>query len=143
MRGQTTSPARSASLIDSNMRLLLDTHSLLWALGEPALLSQKAREPLNARENIVYVSVVSLWECAIKASLGKLRLPGDFFEALAPAGFEWLPIALPHLNAYVELPMHHRDPFDRMIAAVAQVEGVPVVSSDVAFDEVGVKRVWG
>ena len=133
MRGQTTSPARSASLIDSNMRLLLDTHSLLWALGEPALLSQKAREALNARENIVYVSVVSLWECAIKASLGKLRLPGDFFEALAPAGFEWLPIALPHLNAYVELPMHHRDPFDRMLVAQALHEQLALVTRDQAI----------
>ncbi|MGD8957997.1 MAG: type II toxin-antitoxin system VapC family toxin [Chromatiaceae bacterium] len=115
------------------MRLLLDTHSLLWALGEPALLSQKAREALNARENIVYVSVVSLWECAIKASLGKLRLPGDFFEALAPAGFEWLPIALPHLNAYVELPMHHRDPFDRMLVAQALHEQLALVTRDQAI----------
>ncbi len=124
--------------MNSAVRLLLDTHSLLWALGEPTALRQEARDALNARENIVYVSVASLWECATKASLGKLRLPGSFFEALEPAGFELLPIALQHLDAYLELPMHYRDPSDRMLVAQAAREQLILITRDQAIRKYGV-----
>ena len=85
---------------------------------------------IDAQENIVYVSMASLWECAIKASLGKLTLPGSFFEALGPAGFELLAIELQHIEAYSKLPMHHRDPFDRMLVAQAIREQLILVTRD-------------
>ncbi len=112
------------------MRLLLDTHSLLWALGQPENLRTEARQLIDAEENIVYVSMASLWECAITASLGKLALPGSFFEALGPAGFELLPIELQHVEAYSKLPMHHRDPFDRMLFALALHEQLILLTRD-------------
>lgn len=138
MNGLTMLPVSSASSTDSAMRLLLDTHSFLWALGEPTALRQEARDALNASDNIVYVSVASLWECAIKASLGKLRLPDSFFQALAPAGYELLPIALQHLETYLELPMHHRDPFDRLLVAQATREQLILVTRDRAISKYAV-----
>ena len=120
------------------MRFLVDTHALLWALCEPSALSPAARDAIADPSNLIVVSSVSLWECAIKAPLGKLRLPGSFFEALAPAGFELLPIALQHLEAYLELPMHHRDPFDRMLVAQAVHEQLILITRDRAIRKYGV-----
>ena len=97
------------------MRFLVDTHAMLWALGEPSALSQVARETIADPSNLIVVSTASLWECAIKASIGKLDLPEDFFDSIREAGYEVMAIWISHLNVYRTLPMHHRDPFDRML----------------------------
>ena len=112
------------------MGYLLDTHSLLWALGEPDALSNRARAAIGDTGSIVQVSTASLWECAIKASIGKLELPEEFFDAVTMAGFEELQIRIPHLEVYVALPMHHRDPFDRMLVAQATTESLTLISND-------------
>lgn len=112
------------------MRVLLDTHTLLWALHQPAALSTTAQEVIGSAENLVCVSLVSLWECAIKSSVGKLDLPADFFEAIPKAGYCVLQIEIPHLTAYRGLPMHHRDPFDRLLVAQAQISGLVLVTRD-------------
>lgn len=109
---------------------LLDTRSLLWALGEPDALSNRARAAIGDTGSIVQVSTASLWECAIKASIGKLDLPEEFFDAVTMAGFEELQIRIPHLEIYVALPMHHRDSFDRMLVAQATAESLTLVSND-------------
>jgi len=112
------------------MRCLVDTHALLWALGEPSALSSTAREALADPANVVVVSSASLWECAIKASIGKLDLPEDFFGSIPELGYEVLPIRISHLNVYRTLPMHHRDPFDRMLVAQAKAEALTLISRD-------------
>ena len=112
------------------MRLLLDTHALLWALGMPEKLHPDAREALPSEDSIVYVSMASLWECAIKTIIGKLTLPKGFFEALPPTGFELLHIEPQHLDIYTQLPLHHRAPFDRILVAQAKHEQLILVTRD-------------
>ena len=112
------------------MRFLVDTHALLWALGEPSTLSSEARDALADPSNLIVVSSASLWECAIKASIGKLDLPEDFFDSIPEAGYEVMPIRISHLNVYRTLPTHHRDPFDRMLVAQARAETLTLISRD-------------
>lgn len=112
------------------MKLLLDTHVLLWALAEPERLSDRARSAIEARRNTLYVSAASAWEIEIKRSLGKLEAPEALEDALASLGASELPIRLAHAEALRALPMHHRDPFDRMLVAQARVESLVLISAD-------------
>jgi PIN domain nuclease of toxin-antitoxin system len=112
------------------MRFLVDTHAMLWALGEPSALSSAAREAISDPANLVVVSSASLWECAIKASIGKLDLPEDFFDSIPEVGYEVLPIRISHLNVYRTLPVHHRDPFDRILVAQAKAEALTLITRD-------------
>jgi PIN domain nuclease of toxin-antitoxin system len=112
------------------MRYLVDTHALLWALSEPRALSAAARDAIADPANLIVVSSASLWECAIKASIGKLEVPEDFFDSVPEAGYEVLPIRSSHLNAYRTLPMHHRDPFDRILVAQARADALVLISRD-------------
>jgi PIN domain nuclease of toxin-antitoxin system len=112
------------------MRFLVHTHALLWALGEPSTLSRQARDALADPSNLIVVSSASLWECAIKASIGKLDLPEDFFDSIPEAGYEVMPIRTSHLNLYRTLPMHHRAPVDRMLVAQARAEALTLISRD-------------
>ena len=112
------------------MGYLLDTHSLLWALGKPDALSDRAKTAISDANNIIHVSTASLRECAIKVSIGKLELPEEFFVAVTRAGFEELQIRIPHLEVYGGLPMHHRDPFDRILVAQAIAESLTLISRD-------------
>ena len=112
------------------MNLLLDTHAVLWALAEPALLSEPARTALENAQNEVFVSVVSAWEIAIKRALGKLDAPDDLEAAIGAQGFEPLHLTFHHAAQAGGLPPHHRDPFDRMLIAQAQAEGLTIVTRD-------------
>lgn len=128
------------------MRAILDTHGLLWFLEGDARLSGPARGIIEDGGNEMLVSVASLWEMAVKHSLGKLEL-GEPFGELIPAqleanAFSVLNIGLPHVNEVASLPFHHRDPFDRMIIAQALVDGLPVIGVDPVFDAYGVDRIW-
>ena len=128
------------------MNLLLDTQSLLWFVLDDSRLSQKARQSIISADGPVFVSPASLWEIAIKISLGKYALPAPFAafwdDQLLTNNFTLLPISMSHTARVVDLPFHHRDPFDRLIIAQSLVEGTPVASSDEMFDRYGVKRVW-
>ncbi len=112
------------------MRLLLDTHCLLWTLGMPERLHPDARQALASENSIVYVSMASLWECAIKTTIGKLKLPKEFFAHCPPPGFELLHIEPPHVILYTQLPLHHRDPFDRILIAQAKHEQLILMTRD-------------
>ncbi|HEX3172705.1 MAG TPA: type II toxin-antitoxin system VapC family toxin [Solirubrobacterales bacterium] len=112
------------------MRLLLDTNALLWILMAPDRLRKTTAEAIRSEESEVWASVVSPWEFAIKASHGKLRAPDDLSVRLDLARVSLLPISLRHADAVASLPHHHRDPFDRMLVAQAQVEGLTLVTSD-------------
>ena len=128
------------------MRLLLDTHALLWFVEDNTRLSARARRRIEAEQGRVLVSAVSLWEIAIKSSLGKLTMKVPFdelvTEQLQRNAMEILPIAPPHLTRLHALPFHHHDPFDRMLAAQALAELMTLVSCDTAFDAYGVTRLW-
>jgi PIN domain nuclease of toxin-antitoxin system len=114
------------------MRLLLDTHILLWWLAENPSLPDQARELIADPSNAVFVSAVSLWEIWLKQSLGKLALPPDFPKRLAAESFESLPLLAAHTRGVASLPWHHRDPFDRMLIAQAQAADLLLVTADVA-----------
>jgi PIN domain nuclease of toxin-antitoxin system len=126
--------------------LLLDTHAFLWFCQDDPLLSATAKTLIEDPGNQKLVSLASCWEIAIKAGLGKLRLgePSATYipAALARTGFDLLPISLAHATAVESLPLHHRDPFDRLLIAQAQTEAIPLVSGDVALDPYGVRRLW-
>lgn len=112
------------------MHLLVDTHALLWAVENKPKLSQPARLAISDENNVVFVSLASLWEIKIKESLGKIEVPKNFYKNLEPAGYELLPVTLQHIEALGKLPLHHRDPFDRMIVVQAQCEQLVLVTGD-------------
>lgn len=118
------------------MKLLLDTHILLWYLeGHPSLAENK-KLMIEDRRNHVAVSAASLWEITIKISIGKLELMdslADIENTLRQQGIHILPIYTPHLQQLLGLPCHHRDPFDRLLIAQALAEGMTLVSDDAAF----------
>lgn len=112
------------------MHLLLDTHVLLWALADDARLKPDMRHVIADGGNLVFVSAVSVWEIAIKRSLGKLRAPDDLTAQLRDAHFDTLDMTVDHALAVGELPALHRDPFDRMLVAQARVEALTIVTID-------------
>ena len=112
------------------MTLLLDTHTFLWWLDDPALLAESARKAIADGKNLVYVSAAVAWEIAIKRSLGKLDAPEDLEAVMAANRFLPLPVTVPHALAVASLPDHHRDPFDRLLIAQARHEGFQLVSRD-------------
>ena len=111
------------------MRLLLDTHVILWWLGDPAELSGEVKDLLDT-EPSVYISAVSAWEITIKQSLGKLDGPEDLAERIRDSQFTQLPITAGHGVRAGKLPSHHRDLFDRILVAQAQTEGLTILSRD-------------
>jgi PIN domain nuclease of toxin-antitoxin system len=112
------------------VRLLLDSDALIWTLSDPARLSAYAAEKIQDKSNDVRVSVVSVWEIGVKRAKGKLNMPGDLEAMLAEKEFDPLPLATSHALAVEALPHQHHDPFDRMLIAQAQVEGLTLVTSD-------------
>jgi PIN domain nuclease of toxin-antitoxin system len=119
------------------LKLLLDTHLLLWWLDDSPSLSSQAREMIRDPENTVFVSAVSLWEIWLKQSLGKLRLPKDFMERLAAESFESLPLTASQTRQVSLLPWRHRDPFARMLVAQAQAEKLVLLTADGALAAYG------
>ncbi|MGF1575027.1 MAG: type II toxin-antitoxin system VapC family toxin [Cyanophyceae cyanobacterium] len=128
------------------MRLLLDTHALLWFVLEDPRLSIASQSVITNPNNQILVSIASLWEIAIKISIGKYQLSDPFesfwLEQLKLNRFTLLNVAIQHTARIITLPFHHRDPFDRLIIAQALVERIPIVSVDDVFDLYGVSRVW-
>jgi PIN domain nuclease of toxin-antitoxin system len=128
------------------MRILLDTHTLLWFVDASPNLSNQARVWIDDPANQKVVSIVSLWEIAIKHSLGRLALslPLDQYIAthLTPSKVELLPIEILHLLTFAQMPWHHRDPFDRILVAQALTENIPIISADAALDAYAVPRLW-
>jgi PIN domain nuclease of toxin-antitoxin system len=128
------------------VKLLLDTHAFLWFIAGSEKLSATARELIEDSANQPFLSAASLWEMAIKLSLGRLHL-GRPFEDLVPEqmhvnGIQLLGIEVEHVTPVTTLPFHHRDPFDRLLVAQATVEQMPIVSADPAFDAYPIRRLW-
>jgi PIN domain nuclease of toxin-antitoxin system len=116
------------------LRLLLDTHILLWWLADDRRLKAAERNAIADGDATVYVSAATVWEVAIKSQLGRLDIDDEMLEAeMAAGGMIELPIRWRHARAVASLPRHHDDPFDRMLLAQAQVEGLMLVSYDARF----------
>ena len=111
-------------------RLLLDTHALLWWLSDDAQLGEETRRAISNPRNQVYISAASTWEISIKKTIGKLSAPDDMDSIVEDEGFDKLPITLFHGEQAGLLPEHHKDPFDRMLIAQAQAEGLIIVTND-------------
>jgi len=128
------------------MRLLLDSHALLWFWEGNVALSPVARAAIEALDNEKYVSHVTAWEIAIKVSLGKLKLAvsyNDLFPGMLMAhGLCEVPTRLEHFRELLNVPFYHRDPFDRLLIAQTRVEGLTLVSRDTRFREYGVPLLW-
>ncbi len=122
---------------------LVDTHALLWFLGDDEQLSGAARETMESGESVLLASVACFWEMAIKASLGKLTVPKDLPGILREQGFTEFDVTAEHAWAVHELPLtEHRDPFDRLLVAQALVDDLPLISGDAELDQYGIKRRW-
>lgn len=127
------------------MNILLDTHTVLWYLQGNLSLSTNARTIIEQKENALYFSIASLWEIAIKQGLGKLQLQRPFRDlepALSQLSIRILPIAFADTEAYLTLPLHHRDPFDRMLVSQAINHSLRLVSQDTQLDAYPIERLW-
>jgi len=128
------------------MNLLLDTHAFLWFCDGSSNLSSSARTAIEDPENTVFVSQISAWEVAIKASLSKLTLSVPFNrlfpDAIMANGFKILATEFQHFEKLLTLPFHHRDPFDRLLLAQALTEGMTIVTRDDQFSNYGVPLIW-
>lgn len=132
--------------MESRLRLLLDTHALIWWLAGDLALSRRAREAIVDESNDVAVSAASAMEVATKFRIGKLDgaalLARDFEAIVASQGFSELPITVHHARLAGEMNIEHRDPFDRFLIAQAQVENMVLVSNEALFDTFAVQRLW-
>jgi PIN domain nuclease of toxin-antitoxin system len=124
------------------VKVLLDTHALLWALEGSAKLSKEARRVIESPRNEVLVSAVSAWEIAIKQAIGRLKIPSDLSGAVDAAGFVRRPIGFAEASRLSSLPLLHSDPFDRMLIAHALEEGAAIVTRDEQIARYPIRVVW-
>jgi PIN domain nuclease of toxin-antitoxin system len=124
------------------LKLLLDTHALLWWLAADKQLSDKAAKAIAEPQNIVFVSAASIWEVRIKESLRKIKLPAKLLETIALEKFELLSISAQHADVVSALPKIHKDPFDRMLIAQSKVEGLLFVTADSTLQSYGINTLW-
>lgn len=128
------------------MRILLDTHTFLWFVSDDPRLSPRARELMQDGDHELLLSIASVWEIAIKVSLGKLPMTVPI-ETFLPAQLQrndvqLLPIEMWHALKVAGLPFHHRDPFDRLLISQSIVDELPILGTDTSFDAYGVQRIW-
>lgn len=128
------------------MKALLDTHVFLWAINEPNRLSPAAKTIIADADNTLFFSAASAWEIAIKTQLGKLKLPEQaetyILRHMSTASIDPLPIELSHALRVASLPLHHRDPFDRLLVAQAQQEKLSIITADPLIGQYAVKVIW-
>ena len=128
------------------MKVLLDTHALLWLITEDDRLSKTARQTFLDSENRLFFSAASFWEICIKMSIGKLSLESEWHQTIkremAVNAIQWLSIEMPHCVEVTKLPFHHRDPFDRLLVAQALVEDMQLLSRDNRLSAYAIKRIW-
>ncbi len=125
----------------SSLKLLLDSHVVLWVLADDPRLGTEARDAIGDPENDVAVSAASIWELEIKVATGRLRIDAELLPEVVQVGYGVLDITAQHGVAAARLPLHHRDPFDRLLVAQAQLEGLTLVTRDALFAPYAVDRL--
>ena len=123
--------------------VLLDTHAVLWWLAGDRRLPDSCRQLIEDPKNLILVSAASAWEVSIKMAVGKLSAPDDLLDAVADSGLEWIGIEPAEAYAAGALPLHHRDPFDRLLVAQAHARSASLLSRDEGLDRYSVRRIWG
>jgi PIN domain nuclease of toxin-antitoxin system len=128
------------------MNYLLDSHTFLWYVDGNPKLPRRNVEVISNHHNRVFLSFASIWEMGIKNALGKLNFPDDFstfiHTTLRSKRIHSLEIKMEHIFTAVNFPIHHRDPFDRLLAAQSKIENLPVISNDTMLDKYGIEMVW-
>lgn len=127
------------------MKLLLDTHAFIWFMTGDPRLSPRVKQEMENEDAEVYLSAASVWEIAIKSGLGRLALPvpvEDYLAEKREQGLREMSVGWNHAAAVAKLPLHHRDPFDRLLVAQSLVEDIPLASSDPELAPYGIKIVW-
>jgi PIN domain nuclease of toxin-antitoxin system len=127
------------------MKLLLDTHAFLWFVAGDPRIGKKAKKIMEGGGSRLYLSSASIWEMAIKASLGRLSFDGpfeDFMESKINEGYHMLPVEWNHAAVVAGLAFHHKDPFDRLLIAQAMTERMPIITADESFKKYGVETIW-
>ena len=124
------------------MKFLLDTHIFFWWCENNPVLGKKVIPLITNASHEIFVSTASLWELIIKEKIGKLRLPADILQTLERNKFKELSISLSHLATLRELPLHHRDPFDRLLIAQSKSEHIPILTRDKEFGLYHVEIIW-
>ena len=128
------------------MKLLVDTHAVIWAADDPSKLGARAVTALQDPGNDLFLSAGTIWEIAIKVGLGKLSLSMSYREwmnqAITDLGMTVLPVTVEYAESQGNLPRHHGDPFDRLLVAQAQVENMTLISADPGFDPYAITRLW-
>lgn len=127
------------------MKFLLDSHTFLWIMETPGRLSDRVRQIVEDRGSALFVSIATPWELAIKTNSGKMnaaKILNEFDRTIFSAGYELLETKVSHVIRAGTLPVHHRDPFDRLLAAQSLELRLPLLSRDKVFDLYGVKRIW-
>ncbi|MEL6470517.1 MAG: type II toxin-antitoxin system VapC family toxin [Cyanobacteria bacterium J06623_4] len=127
------------------MSFLIDTHAFLWYIQASERLSQRAADILEDHNQRLYFSIASLWEISIKMGLGKLKIDNSFHELealLSSLSIEILPITFADTETYLSLPLHHRDPFDRILIAQAISRSLSIITADSAFDTYSIDTLW-
>ncbi|MEG4045363.1 type II toxin-antitoxin system VapC family toxin [Microcoleus sp. Pol17_C1] len=128
------------------MRLLLETHAFIWYTTDSSILTATGRSLIDNGENDILLSTASVWEMAIKYSIGRLTFSMPFMkfikQQIAVNRIDILEITFDHIEVVASLPLHHRDPFDRLIIAQSMAEQIPVLSVDAIFDAYAIARVW-
>ena len=127
------------------MELLIDTHATLWFQSSDNKLSETAKQLIEDPNNQCYISFASLWEMSIKVAASKLKIENgfnNFYNYLSNNQFGILNPNAMHLNRLIDIPHHHKDPFDRLIIAQSIVDSIPVVSIDSIFDDYSINRIW-
>ncbi len=128
------------------MKALLDTHTFLWWITDNPRLSSRVRKIIGDGKNELFLSAASGWEIAIKAQLGRIKIPDkpELFisEQMVANAIQGLPIQISHAVHVYNLPVHHRDPFDRMLVAQSQLEGLPILTDDLQISQYPVKVIW-
>ncbi len=128
------------------MRILLDTHTVIWWVDQDHRLGEAARSAIADPSNELFLGAATVWEIAIKVGLGKLTLSMPYLswmkQAITDLAATLLPVTVEYASAQAGLPLHHRDPFDRLLVAQARVENMPLISGDAIFDRYGITRLW-
>jgi PIN domain nuclease of toxin-antitoxin system len=127
------------------MRVLIDTHTYIWFAHGSRKISTKARDIISNYDNKIFISSASIWEMAIKYSLGKLQLQKPFHRIIEDLNFNYieiLPINFEHSLKVTKLDFIHKDPFDRILVAQSMIENMPIISKDIMLDKYGITRIW-
>lgn len=122
-------------------RLLLDTHAFVWCLSDVAKLAEDARRAIAGPHNDIFVSAITAWEIAVKRARGRMTAPENLLAMVEARGFSHLPLTFQHAEQAGNLPMHHRDPFDRFLIAQAQAEGLILVTRDSRIPQYGIRTM--